>query len=107
MPGGGGGQAVQDAPHVPRAAVLLLQQHPALTSTQRTLKQVDLRVGFFGICLMCAVRSGTSQRARQVNKNRREVSQSHHNRGNHKVSECEKKDNASSDIKDKYGESST
>ena len=55
------------------------------------------------LCL-CALRSGTSHRARKVNRNKREAS---HNRVNHKVSECEKKDNASSDIKDKYGESST
>ena len=41
VPGGGGGQAVQDAPHVPRAAVRLLQQHPALTSAQRQVKQVE------------------------------------------------------------------
>lgn len=41
VPGGGGGQAVQDAPHVPRAALRLLQQHPALTSAQRQVKQVE------------------------------------------------------------------
>ena len=51
---------------------------------------------------MCALRSGTSHRARKVN--RREAS---HNRVNHKVSEREKRDTASSDVKDKFGESST
>ena len=56
------------------------------------------------LCL-CALRSGTSHRAKKVNRrNKREAS---HNRVNHKVSECEKKDNAKSDIKDKFGESST
>ena len=101
---------VQVAPHVPGPALRLLQQHPPLARAQLqvwtacmtavTAPGMDSWQWLWFVFLW--LRSGTSQRARQIN--RKEAS---HNRINHKVSECEKRENASLVHKDKLGESST